>query len=97
MAVVQVWCFIDLCYLEVTTLAMTSIAAAQHLRDEILQVLDDVYFRVFDGPDMSDEQVELLALLPADDLELIASWAEEYAENVRDFAKLAREALKTKG
>jgi len=90
------WIFVDLCHLEVTPLPMTTIAAAEQLRDEILQILDDVYFRVFDGPDMSDEQVELLALLPTGDLKLIASWAEEYAENVRDFARLAREALEAK-
>lgn len=55
-----------------------------------------MYFRVFDGPDMSDEQVELLALLPADDLKLIAAQAEEYAANVRDYATLARNALEAK-
>jgi hypothetical protein len=71
-------------------------AAAEKLRDEILEILDDVYFRVFDGPDMSNEQVELLALLPADDLKVIAAWAEEYAANVRDYATLARNALKAK-
>jgi len=71
-------------------------AAAEKLRDEILEILDDVYFRVFDGPDMSDEQVELLALLPADDLKLIAAQAEEYAANVRDYATLARNALEAK-
>jgi len=71
-------------------------AAAEKLRDEILEILDDVYFRVFDGPDMSDEQVELLALLPADDLKVIAAWAEEYAANVRDYATLARNALEAK-
>ena len=70
--------------------------AAEKLRDEILEILDDVYFRVFDGPDMSDEQVELLALLPADDLKVIAAWAEEYAANVRDYATLARNALEAK-
>jgi len=71
-------------------------AAAEKLRDEILEILDDVYFRVFDGPDMSDEQVELLALLPADDLKVISAWAEEYAANVRDYATLARNALEAK-
>ncbi len=71
-------------------------AAAEKLRDEMLQTLDDVYFLVFDGPDMSNEQIDLLALLPVDDLEQIASWAEEYAENVRDYAKLARQALEAK-
>jgi hypothetical protein len=71
-------------------------AAAEKLRDEILEILDDVSFRVFDGPDMSDEQVELLALLPADDLKVIAAWAEEYAANVRDYATLARNALEAK-
>ena len=71
-------------------------AAAEKLRDEILEILDDVYFRVFDGPDMSDEQVVLLALLPADDLKVIAAWAEEYAANVRDYATLARNALEAK-
>jgi len=71
-------------------------AAAKKLRDEIVEILDDVYSRVFDGPDMSDEQVELLALLPADDLKLIAAQAEEYAANVRDYATLARNALEAK-
>jgi hypothetical protein len=71
-------------------------AAAEKLRDEILEILDDVYFRVFYGPDMSDEQVELLALLPTDDLKVIAAWAEEYAANVRDYATLARNALEAK-
>jgi hypothetical protein len=71
-------------------------AAAEKLRDEILEILDDVYFRVFDGPDMSDEQVELLALLSADDLEVIAALAEEYAANVRDYATLARNAMEAK-
>jgi len=71
-------------------------AAAETLRDEILEILDDVYGRVFDGPDMSDEQVELLALLSADDLEVIAAQAEEYAANVRDYATLARNALEAK-
>lgn len=71
-------------------------AAAEKLRDEILEILDDVYFRVFDGPDMSDEQVELLALLSADDLKVIEAQAEEYAANVRDYATLARKALDAK-
>lgn len=71
-------------------------AAAEKLRDEILEILDDVYFRVFDGPDMSDEQVELLALLSADDLKVIEAQAEEYAANVRDYATLARKALEAK-
>ena len=71
-------------------------AAAEKLRDEILEILDDVYFRVFDGPDMSDDQVELLALLPADDLKAIAAQAEEYAANVRDYATLARNTLEAK-
>ena len=71
-------------------------AAAEKLRDEILEILDDVYFRVFDGPDMSDDQVELLALLPADDLKAIAAQAEEYAANVRDYGTLARNALEAK-
>jgi hypothetical protein len=70
--------------------------AAEKLRDEILEILDDVYFRVFDGPDMSDDQVELLALLPADDLKAIAAQAEDYAANVRDYATLARNALEAK-
>jgi hypothetical protein len=76
--------------------ATTAAAAAENLRYEILQTLDDVYGIVFDGPDMSDEQVELLELLPADELELIAAWADEYAENVRDYALLARMALQAK-
>ena len=70
--------------------------AAEEFRDEILQTLDDVYGVVFDGPDSSDEEVELLKLLPADDLELIASLADEYAENVRAYALLSREALQAK-
>ncbi len=70
--------------------------AAEEFRDEILQTLDDVYGAVFDGPDSSDEEVELLKLLPADDLELIASLADEYAENVRAYASLSREALQAK-
>jgi hypothetical protein len=82
--------------LEVTTLATTVAAAAEKLRDEILQKLDDVCGAVYDSPDLSDEQIELLKLLPADELELIAAWAEEYAENVRDYALLARRALQAK-
>ena len=77
-------------------MATTAAAAAEKLHYEILQTLDDVYGIVFDGPDMSDEQVELLELLPADELELIAAWADEYAENVRDYALLARLALQAK-
>jgi len=45
---------------------------------------------------MSDEQIELLALLPVDDLEVIAVWAEEYAENVLNYATLARKAMEAK-
>jgi hypothetical protein len=82
--------------LEVTTVATTAAAAAEKLCHEILQKLDDVYGIVFDGPDMSEEQVELLGLLPADELELIAAWADEYAENVRDYALLARITLQAK-
>jgi len=74
----------------------TNAAAAEKLRYEILQTLDDVFGIVFDGPDLSDEQIELLALLPADELKLIAAWADEYAENVRDYASLARRALQAK-
>ncbi len=77
-------------------MATTAAAAAEKLRYEMLQKLDDVYGIVFDGPDMSDEQVELLELVPADELELIAAWADEYAENVRDYALLARMALQSK-
>ncbi len=75
---------------------MSITTAAEKLRDEIFEVLDDVYFRVFYGPDMSDEQVELLALLSADDLEVIAAQAEEYAATVREYATLARHALEAK-
>jgi len=67
---------------------------ALKVRDEILEKLDDVYGIIMDGPDMSDEQVELLAALPEDDLLEIASLAEEYAENVRDYARLAHKALR---
>ncbi len=70
--------------------------AAEKYRDEILQTLDEVYGVVFDGPDISDEEVELLKLLAADDLELIASLADEYAENVRAYALLSQEALQAK-
>jgi hypothetical protein len=76
---------------------MPTTTAAETLRDEILEILDDVYFRVFEGPDMSDEQVRLLSMLSADDLKRIVDWAEEYAENVRDFARLAQRALNAKG
>ena len=75
---------------------MPTAAAAETLRDEILQKLDDVYGIVFDGPNTSGEQVELLAVLPADDLKVIAAWAEEYAANVRDYATLARNAQEAK-
>lgn len=71
-------------------------AAAARLRDEILQKLDDVCGAVYDSPDTSDEQVELLALLPADDLELIEARAKEYAEHVLDYAAIARKALDAK-
>ena len=77
-------------------MALITIAAAEKLQDEILQKLDDVYGIVFDGPEMSDEQVELLALLPVADLEVIAAWAEEYTANVGDYATLARSALEAK-
>lgn len=77
-------------------MALITIAAAEKLQDEILQKLDDVYGIVFDGPEMSDDHVELLALLPVADLEVIAAWAEEYAANVGDYATLARSALEAK-
>lgn len=66
------------------------------VRDEILETLDDVYGLVMDGPDMSDERVELLAALPEGDLLEIASQAEEFAESVRDYARLAHKALREK-
>ncbi len=69
---------------------------AEELLDDAMAKLDDVFGIVFDGPDMSQEQVTLLALLPEDDLEAIVGYAEECAENVRDFARLAREALRAK-
>lgn len=69
---------------------------AEELLDDAMAKLDDVFGIVFDGPDMSQEQVRLLALLPEDDLEAIVGYAEECAENVRDYARLAREALRAK-
>lgn len=77
-----------------TTDEATQLKEARMVREEILETLDNVYGLVMDGPDMSDERVELLAALPEDDLLGIASLAEEYAENVRDYARLAREALR---
>lgn len=67
---------------------------ALKIRDEILEKLDDVYGIIVDGPDMSDNRVELLAALPEDDLVEIASQAEEYSQNLRDFARLAHKALR---
>ncbi len=67
---------------------------ALKIRDEILEKLDNVYGIIVDGPDMSDERVELLAALPEDDLLEIASQAEEYSQNLRDFARLAHKALR---
>jgi len=72
----------------------TKLKEALVVRDEILETLDNVYGLVMDGPDMSDERVELLAALPEDDLLEIASQAEEFAENVRDYARLAHKALR---
>jgi hypothetical protein len=77
-------------------MAKSAATAAEEYRDEILQKLDDVCGIVYGGPDMSDEQIELLALLPVDDLEVIAVWAEEYAENVLNYATLARKAMEAK-
>jgi len=77
-----------------TTDEAAQLKEALMVRDEILETLDNVYGIVMDGPDMSDEQVELLAALPEDDLLEIASLAEEYAENVRDYARLAHKALR---
>jgi len=72
----------------------TKLKEALEVRDEILETLDNVYGLVMDGPDMSDERVELLAALPEDDLLEIASLAEEYAENIRDYSRLAHKALR---
>lgn len=67
---------------------------ALKIRDEILEKLDDVYGIIMGGPDMSDNRVELLAVLPEDDLVEIASQAEEYSQNLRDYARLAHKALR---
>lgn len=69
---------------------------AKACRDEILEKLDDVYGVVLDGPEMSHRKAHLLSLLPEENLEQIVSYAEEYAENVRDYAKLARNAIRAK-
>jgi hypothetical protein len=61
-----------------------------------MEKLDDICRVACDGVAWSCEDVELLSLLPTDDLEQIVSRAEEYAENVRDYATFAQESLEAK-
>lgn len=70
--------------------------AAEELRDEILDVLGDVWGIVGDGPDLSARECKLLSRIDVEDLERIAGLAEECAANVRAYATLAREVLSDK-
>jgi pullulanase/glycogen debranching enzyme len=73
-----------------------TLITAEELRDEILQKFDVLYHTVFNVPEMSDETIELLALLPVQELKQIASWAEDYAACVWGYAEIARMALEVK-
>jgi len=72
------------------------IATAEGLLCQIMEKLDDICRVACDGVAWSYEDVELLSLLRKEALEQVVSRAEEYAENVRDYATFAQESLEAK-
>jgi hypothetical protein len=69
------------------------ITTAKSFLCQIMKNLDDICRVACDGVAWSYEDVELLSLLRKEALEQVVSRAEAYAENVRDYATLAQEAL----
>lgn len=83
--------------MEASAIAEAKKVRAQELHQELLGLLDDVAGVVLDGPLLNNEEVNLLAHLPREDLEQIVDFAEEYAGYVLEYAHLARQAIKAQG
>ncbi len=83
--------------MEASAIAEAKKVRAQELHQEFLGLLDDVAGVVLGGPQLSDDEVNLLAQLPREDLEQIVEFAEEYAGDLLEYANLAQQAIEAQG
>jgi methyl coenzyme M reductase subunit C-like uncharacterized protein (methanogenesis marker protein 7) len=83
--------------MEASAIAEAQKERAEGFHQELLEKLDVVAGVMFDGPLLNNEEVNLLAHLPREDLEQIVDFAEEYAGYVLEYAHLARQAIKAQG
>ncbi len=84
-------------YLEASAIAEAKKVRAQELYQELLGFLDDVADAVLDGPQLNNEEVNLLAQLPREDLEQIVDFAEQSADDLLEYANLAQQAIEAQG
>ena len=69
---------------------------AQIVLNYVRKQVDDVQGVVMEGPELSDDLVELLALLPEKELQETASRAWECSQTLRDYEQVALQALELK-
>ena len=69
---------------------------SQMVLDYVREQVDEVQGIVMEGPELSDDLVELLALLPEKELQETASRAWECSQTLRDYEQLALQALEVK-
>ena len=84
-------------FMEASAIAEAKKVRAQELHQELLGLLDDVAGVLLGGPLLNNEEINLLAQLPREDLEQIVDFAEQYAGEVLEYAHLARQAIKAQG
>lgn len=83
--------------MEASAIAEAKKVRAQELHQELLGLLDDVAGVVLGGPLLNNEEMNLLAQLPREDLEQIVEFAEEYAGDLLEYANLAQQAIEAQG
>ena len=83
--------------MEASAIAEAKKVRAQELYQELLGLLDDVAGVVLDGPLLNNDEVNLLAQLPREDLEQIVDFAEQSADDLLEYANLAQQAIKAQG
>jgi hypothetical protein len=69
---------------------------AQIVLNYVRKQVDDVQGVVMEGPELSDDLVELLALLPEKELQETASRAWDCSQTLRDYEQVALQALELK-
>ena len=76
--------------------ARENLQRAEKLCDEAMEKVDAVDEIVLDGPEMLDEDCEMLSLLPDEKLAESEENAERVSENVRDYLRVFRKARELK-